>query len=101
MNLPSRLGTVHIDRLHFYGFFPNWPEQRQFDLWSMLPKHNRRIDSSGDLARFISCLQEITDYLLTSIDIFPQIFDLERAPELFVDRMLQDLGNPFVVTRAA
>ncbi len=79
----------------FYCYYPNWPEDRQFDIWSMLPKYNRRADSSGDLSHFISCLQEVTDFLLTSIDLFPQIFDLERAPEEFLDLMLQDLGNPF------
>ena len=62
----------------------------------MLPKHNRRADVTGDLRRFIACLQEVTDLLLAEVDRFSDLFDLERAPEPFLDLLLQDLGNPFV-----
>jgi len=61
----------------------------------MLPIHNRRSDTTGDLWRFIACLQEVTDLLLAEVDRFADIFDLERAPEAFLDLILQDLGNPF------
>ena len=61
----------------------------------MLSKHNRRADETGDLARFIACLQEITDLLLAEVDRYPDIFDVERAPPAFLDLILQDLGNPF------
>jgi phage tail-like protein len=71
------------------------PARRRFDLWSMLPKHNRRADATGDLARFVACLQEVTDLALADVDRFAELLDLERAPELFVDAMLSDLGNPF------
>jgi phage tail-like protein len=77
------------------GFRPARPETRRFDLWSMLPKHNRRSDVTGDLARFVACLQEVLDLLLAEIDRFPDIFDLERAPPPFLDLILRDLGNPF------
>ncbi|GAC1525261.1 MAG: hypothetical protein NVS3B10_24260 [Polyangiales bacterium] len=77
------------------GFRPARPASRRFDLWSMLPKHNRREDVTGDLARFIACLQEVLDYLLAEVDRFPDIFDLERAPPPFLDLILRDLGNPF------
>jgi phage tail-like protein len=60
-----------------------------------VPKHNRRADDTGDLWRFIACLQEITDLILAEIDRYPDIFDIERAPEMFLDLILQDLGNPF------
>ncbi|CAM4543867.1 Phage tail protein [Myxococcus xanthus] len=63
----------------------------------MLPGHNRRDDVTGDLRRFISCLQEVTDLLLSDLDAFPDVFDLERAPEAFLDAILQDLGNPFAL----
>jgi phage tail-like protein len=83
------------DRATFQGFRPARPPSRRFDLWQMLPKHNRRDDQTGDLFRFISCLQEVTDLLLADIDRWTELFDLERAPAPFVDLMLQDLGNPF------
>jgi phage tail-like protein len=84
-----------FDEAIFSGFRPPRPRDRRFDLWSMLPRHNRRSDTTGDLARFIACLQEVVDLLLAEIDRFPDLFDLERAPEPFLDLILQDLGNPF------
>jgi phage tail-like protein len=84
-----------FDTAQFKGFRPAPPAARRFDLWQMLPKHNRRDDTTGDLLRFISCLQEVTDLLLADLDRWPDIFDLERAPEPFLDLILQDLGNPF------
>ncbi len=84
-----------FDRVVVQGFRPARPDARRFDLWSMLPKHNRREDQTGDLWRFIACLQEVTDLLLAEVDRFPEVFDIERAPEAFVDLILADLGNPF------
>lgn len=79
----------------FLGFRPPRPAPRRFDLWSMLPRHNRRTDDTGDLRRFIASLQEVLDLLLAEVDRFPDIFDLERAPGSFLDLILRDLGNPF------
>jgi phage tail-like protein len=84
-----------FDRIVFQGFRPPRPPRRRFDLWSMLPKHNRRSDTTGDLARFIACLQEVTDLLLAEVDRYPDLWDIERAPSPFLDLILQDLGNPF------
>lgn len=83
------------DRAVFAGFRPARPAARRFDLWTMLPRHNRRIDVTGDLRRFIACLQEVADLLLAEADRYPDVFDLERAPEEFLDLILHDLGNPF------
>jgi len=83
------------DRTMFTGFAPAGPATRRFDLWSMLPGHARRDDATEDLRRFVACLQEVTDLLQTGIDRWPDIFDVERAPESFVDAILLDLGNPF------
>jgi len=84
-----------FERASFLGYRPRRPARRRFDLWGMLPKHNRRQDTTGDLRRFIACLQEVTDLLLSDIDRFAELYDIERAPESFVDRILRDLGNPF------
>jgi len=83
------------DEAVFAGFRPPRPAARRFDLWTMLPRHNRRTDATGDLHRFIACLQEVADLLLAEADRYPDIFDLERAPEPFLDLILRDLGNPF------
>ena len=61
------------DTVLFIGFRPVTPTRRRFQLWEMIPKHNRREDTTGDLWRFISCLQEVTDLLLSEIDLFPDI----------------------------
>jgi phage tail-like protein len=79
----------------FAGFRAARPADRRFDLWSMLPKHNRRDDTTGDLRKVVACLQEVLDLLLADVDRFPDLFDLERAPEAFLDAILADLGNPF------
>lgn len=79
----------------FTGFRPSHPASRRFELWTMLPRHNRRDDVTGDLRRFIACLQEALDLLMAEADRFGDVFDIERAPEGFLDLILHDLGNPF------
>jgi phage tail-like protein len=83
------------DSAVFTGYRPQSPPERRFELWTMLPKHNRRDDTTGDLQRFVACLQEVLDLLLAEIDRFPDIFDIERAPAPFLELILRDLGNPF------
>lgn len=85
------------DRTTFSGFRPQRPPGRRFDLWSMLPKHNRRRDETGDLGRFVACLQEVVDLLLADVDRMPREIDLERASERSLDAILRDLGNPFAL----
>ena len=82
-------------RASFTAFRPPRPVGRRFDLWSMLPKMNRRADVTGDLAAFIACIQEVTDWLLADLDGLPDLIDIERAPEWMLDLILRDLGNPF------
>lgn len=84
-----------FDKVDVAGYRPPRPPARRFDLWSMLPKHNRRADVTGDLARFVACLQEVTDLVLAEGDRLPDVFDLERAPEAFLELILRDLGDPF------
>jgi phage tail-like protein len=83
------------DVIEFDAFRPQQPAARRFDLWTMLPAYARRMDETGDLARFIACLQELVDGLLVDIDRFADVADIERAPAPFVDLLLADLGNPF------
>jgi phage tail-like protein len=79
----------------FRGYRPPRPPNRRFALWSMLPRYNRRDDTTGDLRKLVACLQEVLDHILLEIDRFGEILDLERAPEQFVDLMLAEVGNPF------
>lgn len=73
----------------------NAPADRRFELWRMIPQKNRDEDATQELEAFFSCLQDVTDLLLCSIDEWTDILDPDKAPEIFVDAMLQDLGNPF------
>lgn len=79
----------------FTGFVPPRPANRVFDLYRFLPEINRREDETGDLQRFLACLQEVTDLLLVDIDRFTDILDPDLAPEPFVDLMLGEFGSPF------
>lgn len=79
----------------FAGVVPPRPPNRVFDLSRLLPEMNRREDATGDLRRFLACLQEVTDLVLHDIDRFTDILDPDIAPEPFIDLMLPELGNPF------
>jgi phage tail-like protein len=85
------------DSATFAGLVPARPAGRRFELEAMLPVMNLREDETGDLRRFVACLQEVADLLLDDIDGFTDILDPDVAPERFVDSMLEDLGNPFGV----
>ena len=79
----------------FVGFVPARPARRRLEFYQLLPMLNRREDLTGDLRRFLLCLQEVTELLLADVDRFTDILDPDIAPEAFVDAMLGDLGNPF------
>jgi len=89
--------TDPFEWVSFDGFRPEAPYNRRFLLWYMLPQKNRDDDETGDLRRFIDCLQEVVDLLLFDIDRFPEIFDIERCSSTFIDLILADLGDPFDV----
>jgi phage tail-like protein len=79
----------------FVAFAPNWPATRRMDLWDVVPDINKAEDTSEHLERFILCLQDQLDTTLTQVDNWTNILDIDRAPEDFLDLMLEDLGNPF------
>lgn len=85
------------NRAEFTGFRCPVPAGRAFSLYRLLPSINRSEDEAGtgDLARFMACLQEPVDLLLCDIDRWTDILDPDFAPQPFLDRMLFDLGNPF------
>lgn len=80
----------------FIGYECAKPVDRDLVLWDWIPDFNKRADDEvGDLALFVACLQEVTDLLFCLIDRWVDTFDIDYAPELFVDAILVDLGNPF------
>lgn len=83
------------NQAEFVGFQPPRPARRRLELYQLLPMLNRREDQTGDLRRFLLCLQEVTELLLADVDRFTDILDPDIAGEAFVDLMLADLGNPF------
>jgi phage tail-like protein len=91
----AALSNAH-NHASFAGFVPpGRPRERAFELIRMLPELNRQMDQTGDLRKLMAVLQDVLELLLSDIDRFVDIFDLDRAPEPFLDRMLEDLGNPF------
>jgi phage tail-like protein len=88
--VPTSAATYDFD-----AYCPEIPADREFELWEMIPQMNRDEDTSEDLAKWIGCLQEVTDLLLFDIDAWANIIDPDTADEQYVDAMLADLGNPF------
>lgn len=84
-----------LNSVTFVAFKPTPVAGRSFSLKRFLPKKNFREDKTGDLVKFVALLQESVDLWLYSIDKWTDILDPDIAPELFVDAMLIDLGNPF------
>jgi len=79
----------------FDSFVPTIPAGRNWELWRMLPRINRQEDATGDLHRFILCLQDVVNLILADIDAFSDIIDPDLADEPWLTGMLCDLGNPF------
>ncbi len=71
------------------------PAGRKLDLYAMWPRAYREGDT-GDLRGFIAIFQDVVDLLLCVLDRYvADVLDPDTALEEHVDRMLQDLGNPF------
>lgn len=92
-------GNAHVaapnNVVSFSGFVPTFPLGRRFLLQDFVPRMNLGEDAQGDLRRFLAVLQEVTNVLLSSIDEWSEILDLDVAAEQYLDAMLADLGNPF------
>lgn len=94
-------------QIAFTGYVPPRPLGRRFELLDFIPRFNIAQDltaaqggdptapGTGDLRKFILCLQDVVDVLLCYVDRWTEIIDVDLAPEKFLDAILQDLGNPF------
>ncbi|GMV43549.1 MAG: hypothetical protein AMXMBFR64_52650 [Myxococcales bacterium] len=88
------------DRAVFTGFRPPRPAERRFDLWSMVPRYNRRADVTGDLRRFIACLQEVADLLLAEGDRFGDVFLAFELLEKADRNLAADVGIYGIISGA-
>jgi phage tail-like protein len=100
VNAEDEAGNVIDYSANTYDFTswspPDWPDLRSFSLWKMLSPDDRKSDeSSGDLERFISMLQDIVDVLLWSTDRMSTIWDIYECDSQYLDPLLADAGNPF------
>ena len=82
----------------FTGYAPEHPEGRCFSHWHwLIPLRNRIQDQmgTGDLLRFVNCLQEVDELLLLGVDWFTNHADPDLATDFDIEAMLYDMGNPF------
>lgn len=68
---------------------------RSFNLWDMIPQINKRDDTSGDLERLVRCLDEPVQLMLSDVDKFGTLSDIDITPEESLDVHLVSIGNPF------
>lgn len=88
--------TPPFNRADFDGFVPNVPSSRRFNYWrDLVSSTNKAIDETRELEAVSNVFQDTIDLLLTLIDEWTEIVDVDTAPEPFLDAMLVDLGNPF------
>jgi phage tail-like protein len=76
----------------------NIPEGRvdgKYNYIDFIPEENLREDATGDLERFLRCLDEVLQLLLCDIDRFPEILDIELARLNHLEALLVHLGVPF------
>lgn len=80
----------------WFGFVPDLPAGRDFNLYRMMAQLHRNDDlPTLDLKKFLDAAQDPVDLCLCLIDRWTNILDPDLAPEPFVDAMLCGLGNPF------
>lgn len=68
---------------------------RSFSLWDMIPETNKRDDASGDLQRLVRVLDEPVQLMLSDVDRFGNLFDIDTTTPDSLDVHLANVGNPF------
>lgn len=79
----------------FSAWLPPYPAGRRWLMHDLVPRFTLAEDLTGELLLFLGCLQDTNNILLHSIDAWSDILDPDLAPEVAIDAMLVDLGNPF------
>lgn len=95
IDLVGNVISAPYNSVEFTTLARPWPEGRRWELIEFIPQINRTEDTTGELADWIACLQDVADLLLRQIDDWIDIVDPDLAPADFVDAMLDDMGNPF------
>ncbi len=93
------VGADPMDALAFFADFtafqPLVPATREFNYIDFFPKVLVGLDSTGDLQKWASIIQDCLDSFLAEMDLFTETMDIDKAPSKFLDMLLYDLGNPF------
>jgi phage tail-like protein len=84
--------------MFFRGFTPVQPSNRKFSIFNLFAAINRKDDAdySDTLFKVCAILEEPIKQSLSDLDEFRNAFDITVAPEKYIDRLLENLGNPFV-----
>ncbi len=61
----------------------------------LVSKHSIREDETGDLRKFLSIIQDVTNELFVEKDRLLTNLDIDTVDEEWLDIILCDLGNPF------
>jgi len=77
----------------FDGFEPEWPADRDTEI--RLPQSAWDGDPLKVLRAVVNIAQEGQDLLITDIDEFWDVWNIDTANDPTVDLMLYDVGNPF------
>jgi phage tail-like protein len=80
----------------FIGFAPSHVVRDGFNLSDMIGSEPFRLDTSGDLEKFLTALQEVLDRMIEDIDaFFDELATIGHMRRDFLDTLLADLGDPF------
>lgn len=84
----------------FIGYGFPAPAERYFDLYQLWVTQDQKAEDAppngkGELRTLFAIWQEPIDLLLGVLDKLGDIYDPDVAPEVFVDMMLVEQGNPF------
>ena len=97
-DLRGNLSAAPTNSVTFNAALPDFPEGRRFLIADWIPDINWAEDATRDLAKTVAVFQEVLNVLLAEIDDFALILDPDTAPIEYVNRMLEDLGQPFAFT---
>jgi phage tail-like protein len=85
------------DEADWAGYIVSQVQRNSLVMYDSLPRVVRRLDEegTGDLLKFLSCLQEVWERVLEDTDaFFAELCEIDRMRPEFLDALLYDLGDP-------